>query len=82
MTELYPELDMETTDYRLYIPKDMTKLNIVAVAEDVGASCDLPSEITVDENHLDGKYKVKVEYAGIFGECMALAERIEDPFPD
>jgi calcineurin-like phosphoesterase family protein len=39
-------------------------------------------KITVDENHLDGKYKVKVEYASIFGECMALAERIEDPFPD
>ena len=45
--EVYPALSEKTTDYRLYIPSDMTLLQLTVVTQDVGAYCDLPQQIEV-----------------------------------
>lgn len=45
--ELSPEISRSDEEYRLYIPSDLTELNIRAVTEDINASCDLPKSITL-----------------------------------
>ena len=48
-TELYPALSRDNESYRLYIPSDMTVLNLYVAAENVGAYCNLPREITIGD---------------------------------
>lgn len=43
--EVYPKLNKKDTAYSLYIPSDMTEIKISAVAESVGASCEVPGLI-------------------------------------
>lgn len=45
LCEVYPKVSSKSTNYRLYIPKDLTVLNITTVTEDVNAYCDLPKTI-------------------------------------
>ncbi len=45
--EVYPEINSKLSNYRLYIPKDMTVLNLSAVTEDVSAYCNVPEEIEI-----------------------------------
>ena len=45
--EVYPKISKKNTNYRLYIPSDMTKLNLTAVTEDVSAYCNIPEEIEI-----------------------------------
>lgn len=49
---VYPAINNEETYYQLYIPKDMTKLKLTAVPEDLGASCNVPKEfkMTTEQN--------------------------------
>jgi len=47
LCEVYPALNDSDTSYKLYIPKDMTVLHLTAVTRDIGAYCDVPSEITL-----------------------------------
>ena len=46
--EVYPKLNEKDTTYSLYIPSDMTELKISAVAQSVGASCEVPGLITLN----------------------------------
>ena len=45
--EVYPKISKKSTNYRLYIPKDMTVLKLSAVTEDVSAYCNIPEEIEI-----------------------------------
>lgn len=48
--EVQPELNSEDTVYKLYIPSDLTKLDITPVTEDVNARCEpLSIEINADQ---------------------------------
>ena len=48
--EVQPEINPEDTVYKLYIPSDLTKLDITPVTEDVNARCDpLSIEINADQ---------------------------------
>ena len=48
--EVQPEINSEDTVYRLYIPSDLTKLDITPVTEDVNARCEpLSIEINTDQ---------------------------------
>lgn len=47
--QVYPELNKTDTTYSLYIPSDLTQLSISAVAESVGAECDAPGLIKLNE---------------------------------
>ncbi len=46
--EVYPALNQKDTSYSLYIPSDMTELKISAVAESVGAVCEVPGLIKLN----------------------------------
>lgn len=48
-TEVQPEINSEDTVYKLYIPSDMTKLDITPVTEDVNARC-APLSIEINED--------------------------------
>jgi hypothetical protein len=49
-----PAITRDTTDYRLYIPSDLTTLNLSAATEDIGAYCEMPTEIALSaEQELD-----------------------------
>ncbi len=45
--EVYPEITRKTTNYRLYIPSDMTVLKLSGITEDVSAYCSIPAEIEI-----------------------------------
>ena len=43
--EVYPELNDKDTAYKLYIPSDLTEINLTATTKDTGAVCDVPKSI-------------------------------------
>ena len=45
--EVYPEINDSQTDYKLYIPSDLTEINLSAATKDTGAFCDVPKAITL-----------------------------------
>ncbi|MCR5207184.1 MAG: hypothetical protein K6C14_01745 [Eubacterium sp.] len=45
LCEVYPEINDSLTNYRLYIPSDMTELNIHTVTKDINAVCEFPQSI-------------------------------------
>lgn len=47
---VYPDINDKDTEYKLYIPSDMTVLRLSAVTQEVGAYCDLPKEIELGAN--------------------------------
>lgn len=46
-TEVYPKINRKNRKYKLYIPADMTVLNLTAATEEVSAYCNVPSEIII-----------------------------------
>ncbi len=49
-----PEISRDRTDYTIYIPQDLTVLDMSAATEDVGAYCEVPTEISLtSEQELD-----------------------------
>ncbi|MBQ9517748.1 MAG: hypothetical protein IJR60_06685 [Eubacterium sp.] len=44
---VYPEIDDYTTEYTIYIPKDLTVLELSAATCDTGAYCEVPNEISL-----------------------------------
>lgn len=48
--EVYPELNHEETNYKLYVPSDLTELNINAIPEDKDAICEVPKQIVLSPN--------------------------------
>lgn len=51
---VYPEISDDTTDYIIYIPRDLTVLELSAATRDTGAYCDVPNEISLtSEQELD-----------------------------
>ncbi|MBR3149037.1 MAG: hypothetical protein IKF64_02620 [Eubacterium sp.] len=51
---VYPEITRDRTEYTIYIPNDLTVLEMSAATEDIGAYCDVPSEISLtSEQELD-----------------------------
>lgn len=45
--EVYPTFDEKITDYKLFVPSDMTVLKLNAVTSDENASCDLVKEFSL-----------------------------------
>jgi hypothetical protein len=45
--EVYPAINDKDTQYKLYIPSDMTVIQLSAATQDVSAHCELPGEITL-----------------------------------
>ncbi len=51
---VYPEITNSTDDYVIFIPSDLTELEISAATQDVSAYCDLPKNISLtSEQELD-----------------------------
>lgn len=51
---VYPEINEDTSDYIIYIPKDLTVLDMSAATSDIGAYCDVPTQILLtSEQELD-----------------------------
>lgn len=46
--EVYPKINYNDTSYRLYIPADLTEINLSAAAHDVWATVDAPSSIKLN----------------------------------
>lgn len=46
--EVYPALNESTTDYKLYIPSDMTEIRLTAITDDTSAVCEVPSSIKLN----------------------------------
>lgn len=54
LCEVYPALNATDTKYTLYIPSDLTEINLSVATEDIGAHCDVPGTITIgDEQELE-----------------------------
>lgn len=54
LCEVYPALNPADTKYTLYIPSDLTEINLTVATEDVGAHCAVPGTITIgEEKELD-----------------------------
>ena len=45
--EVYPKINDSQTDYKLYIPSDLTEINLSAATEDIGAVCEIPKTISL-----------------------------------
>ena len=45
--KVYPEINDKTVNYKLFIPSDLTELNISTVTQDINAYCDLPKSISL-----------------------------------
>lgn len=43
--EVYPKINDKDTAYKLYIPSDLTEINLTATTKDTGATCDVPKSI-------------------------------------
>lgn len=48
--EIYPELNDEDTQYKLYIPSDLKTINLSAVTKDVSAYCEIPGSVSLNTN--------------------------------
>lgn len=46
--EVYPALNEKDTEYSLYVPSDLTVLELNATTQDVGAICSAPESITLN----------------------------------
>lgn len=46
--EVYPEINENDTDYKLYIPSDLTQITLSAATKDVSAYCEVPGTITLN----------------------------------
>lgn len=46
--EVYPAINDKQTEYKLYIPSDLTELSLSAVTQDINAICDMPAQISVN----------------------------------
>ncbi len=51
---VYPEINKDTTEYTIYIPRDLTVLELFAATRDTSAYCEVPNEISLTtEQELD-----------------------------
>lgn len=46
--EVYPALNDKDTDYKLYIPSDLTEITLTAVTQEVSAVCEVPGTMTLN----------------------------------
>lgn len=46
--EVYPEINENDTDYKLYIPSDLTQITLSAATKNVSAYCEVPGTITLN----------------------------------
>ena len=46
--EVYPAINDKDTEYKLYIPSDLTTLQLSAATQDIGAYCEIPKEIELN----------------------------------
>lgn len=54
LCEVYPALNDTDTKYTLYIPSDLTEINLTVATEDIGAHCAVPGTITIgDQQELE-----------------------------
>lgn len=48
--EVYPKINADNTNYKLYIPSDLTIITLSVATDDLSAVADFPSEITLNES--------------------------------
>lgn len=48
--EVYPQINEEDTEYKLFIPSDMDSIRLVAIPRDVSAYCDTLNEIALNSD--------------------------------
>lgn len=48
--EVYPAINDKDTDYKLFIPSDMSSIRMTAVTKDINAYCDAPDEIALSSD--------------------------------
>ena len=72
--EVYPAINEKETNYKLYIPSDLTVLNLSATTVDVSAYCDLPAEITLSPNQ---ETKVTATVTAANGEKRSYSFKIK-----
>lgn len=46
--EVYPAINDKDTDYKLYIPYDLTEITLTAATQDVSAVCEVPGTMTLN----------------------------------
>lgn len=46
--EVYPAINDKDTDYKLYIPSDLTEITLTAVSQEVSAICEVPGTMTLN----------------------------------
>lgn len=55
--EVYPKINENDTSYKLYIPNDLTEINLTATTEELSAIADYPSTIVLND---DQEYTIPI----------------------
>ena len=45
--EVYPKINQKSTEYKLYVPSDITEIKLLAVTQEVSALAEVPSTVTI-----------------------------------
>lgn len=48
--EVYPAVNDSDTDYKLYIPSDLTEITLTAATQEVSAVCEVPGTVTLNSD--------------------------------
>jgi hypothetical protein len=48
--EVYPAINDKDTDYKLYIPSDLTEITLTAITQELTSVCEVPGTITLNAN--------------------------------
>jgi hypothetical protein len=48
--EVYPAINDKDTDYKLYVPSDLTQITLTAVTQEVTAVCEVPGTLTLNSS--------------------------------
>ena len=88
--EVYPKINDSQTEYKLYIPSDLTEINLSAATKDTGAFCDVPKainlgvdqepEISVTVTASDGSTRVYTfEVTRLEKTCTEVQKEMDSP---
>ena len=71
---IYPAINAEDTDYTIYIPQDLTVLDLSAATQDVGAYCDVPKEVALSA---DQELELTLTVTASNGETRAYTFKVK-----
>ncbi len=70
---VYPEISHDTDRYRLYVPSDLTELELSAAPEDVEAHCEVPGTITLSAQQ---EMKIVIQVTAADGSVRPYTFRV------